>query len=532
MKNKIKSLFVLIFCFLLVGSLTVNIDGVTYAKNGVNHTLRASSVTVIDESSNLETKIDDDTDEDYLPTSRKWTGPSTIIRSGNNIFVAWQTGGVREPDVHNYITVAVSSDNGKTWIDPFIIVDYDGIMLTCPMFYFNNLGQLYMLFFKNQQGVFALPLYNSDGDINEISYDEPFFTGVNNSSFTKPTMLSDGRIAYVSGMANKSGSTCFIVSDNDGLSYNYTTEIQSVAPENARKYAESSLVELSDGRLWALRRLENAVNGGVEQSFSTDGGLTWSVFNSELPSQIRSPGSRFTMGKLKSGALLFITNAEGAGPINRYKMTAYLSTDDGRTWPYSLRLDNHLSSYPDFYQDNDGTIYACFDKDRYGEASMRVCVFTEDDVKQGEWNSEKAHQLITVMKVNKEYSDIVSVNGAYAKKEKVKPGTDIKDVLSRFPKQVTVTDEYGKQYTLNGSYKISGYDANTKGVYKATFVTSLPMKLIDSFGLLEFSVIVDDSTDSVSGSGCVANVSNSYYSLILIPIGLVLITIKAKKTKR
>ena len=527
MKKTIKSLFVFIGCFvfLILTTINVNTTQKAYAKTEVNHTLGESSVTIIDGSSNLGTKIGSDTDEDYKPSSRKWTGPSTVIKSGNNIFVAWQTGGPKEPDIHNYIVIAVSSDNGSTWIDPFIIVDYDNVMLTCPMFYFNKVGQLYMLFYKNQQGVYALPLYNSSEDLSEIYYDEPFFIGVKNSSFTKPTKLEDGRIAYISGMANKKGSACFIYSNNDGLSYNYGTEIESVAPESARQYSESSLVELSDGRLWALRRLENAVNGGIEQSFSTDGGVTWSVFNSDLPSQIRSPGSRFTMGRLKSGALLFITNAEGMGPVNRYKMTAYLSTDDGKTWPYSLRLDNHLSSYPDFYQDEEGTIYACFDKDRYGEASMRVCIFTENDVKQGEWNSEKAHQLITVMKVNKEYSDIVSVNGAYTKKERVKLGTDIKDVLAKYSKQITVTDENGKEFVLTGTYKINGYDENKEGVYQATFITSLPAKLIDSYSLLEFSIIVESS------NGCAGSIPNTVYLLFLIPVGLVFVTIKAIKKK-
>ena len=353
-----------LLCSAAVGlSLLVGVPAA--AENGtapVNHELHAETVTVVDETTKLYTPIASNTEEDYNPFSRLWNGMPSVITAGNNIFVAWQTGGEREPDPNklNYITVAASTDGGITWKDPFMIIDplEESRQAQVPMFYYNHAGQLYLLFSVEGLGIHALAIHNADGPLTGITYDEPFPVGVSNSSFTKPTLLSDGTILYSSGTTDAR----IFRSDDDGRSFEAIATIESNTPAASRKFAESTLVEKKDGTLWQMRRLENSVNGGIEQSFSADKGLNWTVAVGNLGSPLQSPGSRFNMQRLQSGALLFVTNAEGMGS-NRSRMTAYLSEDDGDTWTEGLVLDADISSYPDFWQAPDGTIYIVFDKD-------------------------------------------------------------------------------------------------------------------------------------------------------------------------
>lgn len=452
-----------------------------------NHTLHSDIVTIVDNSTQLFTPIASHTDEDYYFYSRRWNGICSVITAGNNIFVAWQTGGVREPDPTNlnYIAIAASKDGGATWIDPFIVIDPvdEAVEARVPQFYRNPEGKIYLLFSYSTIGIHCIEFHNLDGDLLGVTYEDPFYIGVNNSSFTKPTILSDGSILYLSGKAE----TYVIRSTDNGKSFQRIASIESESPVAARVFAESVVIEKKDGTLWGLRRLENAVNGGIEQSFSADKGLTWTTFQANLPAPLTSPGSRFTMCRLQSGNLLFVTNAAGMGGTNRTRMTAYLSTDDGETWPHALLLDPLMSSYPDIWEDN-GKIYIAFDKDRYGEGGIRLCIVTEADLTAGAFVSKDAAQLVTVTKMNDDYADIKSVNGAFPAEATFRVGTELNDILAGFPTEITVTDEYGNSHTISGKYRVTGFHKDKVGTYKAYFIADLPNTLKDSFGKLEFKI--------------------------------------------
>jgi len=64
-------------------------------------------------------------------------------------------------------------------------------------------------------------------------------------------------------------------------------------------------------------------------------------------------------------------------------MTAYLSEDDGKTWPWQLPLDRRdLISYPDGFQFPDGRIMVVYDRFR-DSGEMLSAVFTEEDIMAG-----------------------------------------------------------------------------------------------------------------------------------------------------
>lgn len=491
-----------------------------------NHTVHADIVTIVDETTELYKPIAKCTTEDYYYYSRRWNGMPSVITAGNNIFVAWQTGGVKEPDPDklNYIVIAASQDGGNTWIDPFIIIDPldETVQAQVPQFYYNPEGRLFLMFSYAGTGIHVIEFFNMDGDLSDVRYSDPVFTGVKNSSFTKPTLMSDGSVMYVSGTVD---SYVFRSEDN-GLSFKNMAVVESNTSNSIRVFSESVLIEKLDGTLWHLRRLENAANGGIEQSFSADMGKTWTVAEGNLPSPLTSPGSRFAMQRLQSGNLLFITNAAGMGGVNRTRMTAYMSTDDGASWQYSLLLDPLMTSYPDFWQGEDGKIYIAFDKDRYGEGGIRLTVVTEEDIKAGDYVSDSAKRLVTVTKMTTDYADIKSVNGAFPKEEKVEIGTEVKTVLAKYKTTITVTDEYGKSHEITGKYRVTGYNKDKLGTYKAYFVADLPATLKDSFCMLEFKVTV------VEKQGCGSSIASLGGGMIASALGITAMVLAQKKRKK
>lgn len=80
-------------------------------------------------------------------------------------------------------------------------------------------------------------------------------------------------------------------------------------------------------------------------------------------------------------------------------MTAFLSEDDGRTWPYKLLLDEREDvSYPDIAQDGNGNIYVVYDRKRVTQREILMARFREEDVKRGGLSSTDAKLRILVNK--------------------------------------------------------------------------------------------------------------------------------------
>ena len=66
-------------------------------------------------------------------------------------------------------------------------------------------------------------------------------------------------------------------------------------------------------------------------------------------------------------------------------MSAYLSYDEGITWPYSVTLCEEYSTYPDVALvtvNGEEQIHVIFDRDRYGLGKVYHTVFTEEYLKE------------------------------------------------------------------------------------------------------------------------------------------------------
>ena len=85
--------------------------------------------------------------------------------------------------------------------------------------------------------------------------------------------------------------------------------------------------------------------------------------------------------------------------INAKNLTAFLSEDEGRTWPYRLMLDERNEvSYPEAIQDEAGRIYVCYDRSRTGEKEILMATFTEEDILQGAFLSPESDQRRIISK--------------------------------------------------------------------------------------------------------------------------------------
>ena len=100
----------------------------------------------------------------------------------------------------------------------------------------------------------------------------------------------------------------------------------------------------------------------------------------------------------------------------RNNLTALLSEDEGKTWPYTLLFDGRMNvSYPDAVEADDGYIYITYDRERGGFgkslegvlSAAREILYarvTEDDILAGKLISEGSRLGCIISKLG-EYVD-------------------------------------------------------------------------------------------------------------------------------
>jgi len=162
-------------------------------------------------------------------------------------------------------------------------------------------------------------------------------------------------------------------------------------PVAGRAFDEHMFVERKDGSLWLLAR----TRCGIGESVSTDRGKTWPELQ---PSAVAQPSARFFIRRLKSGNLLLVKHGPIAERTGRSHLTAFVSTDDGKTWRGGLLLDERNGvSYPDGQQTADGLIYIIYDYSRTKARHILMATFREEDAAAGSHVSGhvKLRQLVS-----------------------------------------------------------------------------------------------------------------------------------------
>ncbi len=231
-----------------------------------------------------------------------------------------------------------SRDQGKTWQSKNLPKDLPYADQQSP------LSGEYIRIFTGNGKVYALRTEGGlEGGRHIVKIDDKL--GIMN----KPPIFIRGgkRVVSAAHRTDRSGSYVYY-SDDDGRSWKISQQVN--APKHIKSgfhqgirwnhgAVEPTLVELQDGRLWMIMR---TAQDRHYQSFSTDGGETWSEAS---PSPFYGTITMPTLYRLLDGRLLFfwcnttplpeLPTATGVWDdvfTNRDVVHVAISEDDGKTW--------------------------------------------------------------------------------------------------------------------------------------------------------------------------------------------------------
>ena len=221
-----------------------------------------------------------------------------------------------------------SSDGGRSWGEMYTLVENDG---GCNVMEVNFLrlrdGRIALFYCqKNSESEDCRVMMRVSSDEGR-TFGEPMqlsengkYTGLTNG---RSIRLQSGRILLE---AWENGDSYCYLSDDDGRTWR---ESQRVKPGDGSW--EPACIELKDGRVLMLMRTGL---GGQYQSFSNDGGATWS--NPE-PSQLAGTAAPVSISRIPTnGYLLAIWNHNpdtvDVKNRNRNPLTAAVSRNEGQTW--------------------------------------------------------------------------------------------------------------------------------------------------------------------------------------------------------
>lgn len=363
--------------------------------------------------------------EAYADSTRAFQGVPGIARApGGRLWATWYAGGTNEGP-ENYVIAVTSTDDGRSWSSPRVVIDPPGYVRACdPVLWLDPRGRLWLFYaqaygwWDGRMGVWGIVAENPDEPHPCWSPPRRIADGV---MMNKPTVRSTGDwllpIAvwshaprqqaswdptlhipekYLRWNPDKAGTHVYRSRD-DGATFEHlgTARVPDVVSD------EHMIVERHDGSLWMLVRTGSTAreadpaltSTGISESISTDDGQTWTPGK---PATIPHIPSRFFIRRLASDRLLLVKHnprmdtawlqtPEGS-PLwqRRSHLTAYLSDDDGVSWHGGLLLDERLVvSYPDAIETEDGRIILIYDHNRKTAKEILFAVFTEADVAAG-----------------------------------------------------------------------------------------------------------------------------------------------------
>ena len=197
-------------------------------------------------------------------------------------------------------------------------------------------------------------------------------TDIGSIMIKPPVFIRKGQRIVVAAHHGVTPKGCYTyVSDDDGKTWKRSNTVTSPDHQGGGFHqgirwnhgaVEPTVVELNDGTLWMLMRTSQDKH---YQSFSKDGGLTWSE---SQPSPFYGTITMPTIGRLSDGRLLFlwcnttpmpeVGNTNGVWDdvfTNRDVTHAAISEDDGKTWKGARELYmDPLRNTPDYATNGGG----------------------------------------------------------------------------------------------------------------------------------------------------------------------------------
>ena len=332
--------------------------------------------------------------ERYASCHRVWQGIPGIVRTkGRRVFLSFYAGDTKET-YGNFAMVTVSEDE-KRFSEPIAVAHKSG-KFRCfdPVLWIDPLDRLWFIW-NVMPGEEVWGSICADPDAEKLAWSDPILIG-RGVMMNKPVVLSSGEWLFPIAMwkldifreyrgvayqeDDVAGSYVYKTSDNGK-----TFVRLGMADVRDRSYDEHMVLEQKNGNLMMLVR----TNYGIGVSYSYDRGRNWSR---GVDSKLGGPCSRFFITRLRSGRVLLINHYQY---YKRDHLTALLSEDDGKTFPYALLLDERANvSYPDAMEGDDGFLYITYDRERgcfkssleeaYACArEILTAKITEEDILQG-----------------------------------------------------------------------------------------------------------------------------------------------------
>lgn len=167
----------------------------------------------------------------------------------------------------------------------------------------------------------------------------------------KPMLLDNNRIVlplYSDGF----NLSLMAISDDDGTSWRPSLPVVGRGP------IQPALVRRKNGNLVAYMRDSGDDPARVHRSESADGGESWTATQkTDIPNT-----ASVEMLVLQDGRWAFLGNDIDDG---RYRFSLYLSDDEGKTWAWKSRIEDHQPgqggySYPSLIQTPDGLLHMTY----------------------------------------------------------------------------------------------------------------------------------------------------------------------------
>ena len=335
----------------------------------------------------------------YDACHRVWQGIPGIARTkGGRTFISFYSGNVKE--TYGNYAVLLKSETDTDFGEPIAAVEKPGeYRVFDPVLWIDPLDRLWFIW-NVMPGEQVMASICQDPDAEVLQWGEPFQIG-RGIMMNKPIVLSTGEWLFPIAIWLLDIYTEFrkkgLLPDDVAGSYVYKTsdcgrtfQRLGMANNKKRSFDEHMVYEQNNGVLKMLVR----TTYGIGAAYSYDRGKSWSKGES---SGLGGPCSRFFISRLRSGRLLLINHYNFKA---RNNLTALLSEDDGKTFPYTLLLDGRSKvSYPDAMECDDGFIYITYDrergcfKDTLAEAcadarEILTCKITEEDILAGKLVTE------------------------------------------------------------------------------------------------------------------------------------------------
>ena len=189
----------------------------------------------------------------------------------------------------------------------------------------------------------------------------------------------------------------------------------------------------------------------------------------------------FTLLKLHSGNILFVSHDSIE---ERTRLIAHLSCDGGKSFPYSLMLDERGTvSYPETCLDAQGNIYVSYDKGRISEHEIRIAKIREEDIIAGKIVCATSRLKIPVS-VSPERDAVKRIISPDVTRL-LNPTATNEEILSSLSETVELETYRSGKFKTDGIWEIT----QTKKGRILTYKTKkLPYNITDIYGNLKFEI--------------------------------------------